>query len=113
MCEKNQLNDILSEVQRQSAMLFGDRLVDVILYGSYARGDYDAESDIDIMILAEIDSSLAASFLCELRDSVYMLEIEKDCVISLCVTPNDNFQKYKKVSPFYKNVWEEGIRFAG
>ena len=32
----------------------GDKLDKVILYGSYARGDYDDESDIDIMVLADI-----------------------------------------------------------
>ncbi len=31
--------------------LYGDRLVDVILYGSRARGDADADSDIDTLIV--------------------------------------------------------------
>jgi predicted nucleotidyltransferase len=31
--------------------LYGDRLQEVVLYGSYARGDYDEESDIDLMII--------------------------------------------------------------
>jgi len=32
---------------------FGERLVSVVLYGSAARGDYTATSDIDLLIIAE------------------------------------------------------------
>ena len=113
MCEKNKLNEILSEVHDHSKQLFADSLVDVVLYGSYARGDFDSESDIDIMVLADIEQSSVADFLVKLRDRIYMLEIENDCVISLSVTPVGNFEKYKNVSPFYRNVWKEGVRFAG
>ena len=31
--------------------LLGDMIFKIILYGSYARGDFDSESDIDIMML--------------------------------------------------------------
>lgn len=33
--------------------LYGERLVDVILYGSRARGDADEESDLDLMVVLE------------------------------------------------------------
>ncbi len=113
MCEKNTLKLILSEIHKHSCVLFDDRLVSVLLYGSYARGDYDSESDIDIMILADIEPDSVTEYMRKLRDAVYMLEIENDCVISLCITPVSNFEKYKKVSPFYRNVLKEGIAIAG
>ncbi len=112
MCDKNQLHTVLSEVSRQADAIFNDKLISVILYGSYARGDFEKDSDIDIMILADITPSLIVDYLNRLRDKIYKLEIEYDCVISLCITPSCNFEKYKNVSPFYKNVKEEGIPFA-
>jgi len=113
MCEKNVLRLILSEVYKRAQELFDNKLVSVLLYGSYARGDYDSESDIDIMILADINTDSVADYMAYLRDSIYMLEIENDCVISLCITPVCNFEKYKNVSPFYRNVLKEGVSIAG
>jgi predicted nucleotidyltransferase len=39
---------ILNELIERVRPVFGDKLKKVILFGSYARGDYDAESDVDI-----------------------------------------------------------------
>ncbi len=44
------LSEYLIEIQR----IYGFHLKRVILYGSYARGDYTAESDIDIIILVDL-----------------------------------------------------------
>ena len=50
---------ILSDVETETRKLFGTRLKQLILYGSYARNQQDPESDIDIMILVdEIENSL-------------------------------------------------------
>lgn len=49
------INPIIEPIVREfkSALqtLYGERLHGVVLYGSYARGDYDEESDIDLMVL--------------------------------------------------------------
>ena len=47
--------DILKDFTEKMEVLFGRSLNKIILYGSYARGDYKENSDIDIMIL--VDSS--------------------------------------------------------
>ena len=45
------IEPILSEFKAAMQQLYGDRLHGLILYGSYARGDYDDESDIDLMVV--------------------------------------------------------------
>ena len=55
MCSQSKLNQILNEVAAAAKDTFGDDLQSVILYGSYARGDYDDASDIDIMIIADVN----------------------------------------------------------
>lgn len=51
--------EFLSEQEREGVRLFasrvrellGDNLLDLRLFGSKARGDFDAESDIDILLI--------------------------------------------------------------
>jgi len=51
---KNQLDGIINRIVVFSKETFGDKFQQVILYGCYARGDYDDESDIDIMIMVDM-----------------------------------------------------------
>ncbi|WP_456367169.1 nucleotidyltransferase domain-containing protein, partial [Thermococcus sp.] len=45
----------LDEFLRVLRKRFGDSIEEVILFGSYARGDYDEESDIDLLIIGKVD----------------------------------------------------------
>ncbi len=53
MCSKSELQIILSEIAKTARETFGEHLDSVILYGSYARGDYTPDSDVDMMILVK------------------------------------------------------------
>ena len=44
------INKIINEFITAINNKFGDRIKKIILYGSYARGDFNTSSDIDIMI---------------------------------------------------------------
>lgn len=48
---KEDLDLILKELIEGVFPIFSDKLKRVILFGSYARGDYDEESDIDVMLM--------------------------------------------------------------
>ena len=48
MCTESQLFIIESQIVEIYRSVFGSDIVEILLYGSYARGDYDSESDIDI-----------------------------------------------------------------
>ena len=47
MCDKREALAILNEVFNRCSEVIP--VTDAYLYGSYARGDYDSESDVDIM----------------------------------------------------------------
>ncbi len=45
---------LLEQYTKLLQKIYGKHLKTVILYGSYARGDYREDSDIDIMILLNL-----------------------------------------------------------
>ena len=47
------LPEILAEIRQYFQQLYSDRLVQLILYGSQARGDAKPDSDIDILVVLE------------------------------------------------------------
>ena len=51
MCTRNELNIILQKMAQIYRSVYGEELVQVILYGSYARGDYSHDSDVDLVAL--------------------------------------------------------------
>lgn len=111
MCDQSQAIQILGEVCRACDPIFGSMLKDAYLYGSYARGDYHEESDIDILLAVNLD----AARISRCRNSVAAitsdLSLKHDITISVTVKPLEQFQKYANVLPFYKNVMKEGIRY--
>lgn len=112
MCTANQLQLITRAVAELASELLGKKLDSVILYGSYARGDYDEHSDIDMMILAHILPEEGWKYTKELSDKLTELELEYDTVISVHVASDSVFERYVNDLPFYGNVSREGVRIA-
>ena len=52
---KEELDVILQELVNRTQPVFGNKLIKIVLFGSYARGDFDAESDIDVMVMVNED----------------------------------------------------------
>ena len=51
MCTSNELNMILKAISNAYREVYNTNLVSIILYGSYARGDFQKDSDIDIVAI--------------------------------------------------------------
>ena len=109
MCNQAKLYQISKRVVLAAQESLGEKLDKVILYGSYARGDNDDESDIDIMILANISLIDRGREREKIRLLLNYLDLDYDVVISLNVTDCETFYKFLPVEPFYKRVLNDGV----
>lgn len=100
------VKSLLAKLKKGLTELYGPRLKAVILFGSYARGDYKKSSDLDVMIVlsdyqnygAEIDLSgkLASS-----------LSLDYDISISRIIIKET--QWHQDDTPLLRNIRAEGV----
>ena len=105
-------NILLGFSQGVKAIL-GKNLTKVILYGSYARGDYNENSDVDIMILTTLTDSEIEKVETKIFDLAFDYEMEYGIEISVVVKNEEHFNYWLGALPFYNNVQEEGILLNG
>ncbi|MEM8524494.1 MAG: nucleotidyltransferase domain-containing protein [Bacteroidota bacterium] len=86
-----------------------DAQANVILFGSRARGDFHTESDWDFLILTPQETTVR--YRDRIRDSLYMIELEHDEIISSVIENQEEWKKYIH-SEFYENVSKEGIEVS-
>lgn len=112
MKTKNEkLNRLLPEIEKKIRDLFGEKVLKIILFGSYARGDYDPESDVDIFVLLK-DNDLRKYRKIRVKVITEFLG-KHDILLSIRLSNEDTFKRYKEISPFYQNVMREGISLYG
>ncbi len=102
---KKILNDFLDEVKQ----ILKNRIKKIILYGSYARGDYNKSSDIDIMILTDLTPEEINKYSLLIWGKCADIEIDNGIVISPLIRNIDNFNAWLNVKPFYMNIVNEGV----
>ena len=89
--------------------VYGNHLRQVIMYGSYARGDYDSESDIDIMILVDISDVDIKKYRHKLSDVTFDFNMENEMDIKPIAKNIEQYKKWVDNYPFYANVNKEGV----
>lgn len=112
MCDKSLLDNLLLKLTDYSRELFGEKLKHVVLYGSYARGDYDDESDIDVMIMVDMTPQELSKYRWDLSCFCADLNVEHNVLIVSKLQSVQLFEQWKNTLPFYKNVFKDGVMYA-
>lgn len=93
--------------------IYGTHLRKVILFGSYARGDFKPDSDIDIMILLDMPDVDLKVYGPQLSYMTYDFNLDNDLDIKPIVKSEDHFRKWVVNYPFYANIHKEGVLLYG
>jgi len=97
---------LAKKIKRHLKERYGSGIKQVILYGSYARGEQTEDSDVDLVVV--VDDELDTFTVEEsLTDFLFSVLIEEGELVAITAIPEKRFGSYK--SPFLLTVQEEGI----
>lgn len=95
------------ELVRGLLSIFPGQAVQIVLYGSTARGTATPESDVDIAVF--LREKLTSSQEDQLSGLIVDLNLKYDKIFSVIDIDQQTYLKWRSVSPFYQNVDREGI----
>ena len=85
-----------------------DPSVDIILYGSRARGDANPESDYDLLILTDGEATLKRED--SFRRQLFPIELETGAVLTVSLVSRKDWNSaLYGAMPFHQNVVRDGV----
>lgn len=100
------LKTILTRLKQELEKHYGDRLKQLIMFGSQARGDAHPDSDIDVLVVLKGEVN-AGEEIEKTGPIIASLSLEKDAVIS-CIFM-DEYRFIHRSGPLLRNIRKEGI----
>lgn len=114
MRSNSQISQITDEIVRRTKESLGDKLYKIILFGSYARGDFCEDSDINVMVLVEPDTP---EKLKEEENLVWDIGWDiggdNNIMVTAFLKDRQHFYEWMDAMAFYRNVEEEGVLLYG
>ena len=106
MDPRSPIFSLVQRVKERLEALYGERLAGLYLYGSHARGEASADSDIDLLVAlhGNVDAWMEGKRLVK---ELYDLELETEEVISAHPVSVDRLERAD--APLLRNVRREGI----
>ena len=105
--------EIIVSFARKVRKILGKNLKQVILYGSYARGDYNSSSDVDVMVLVKMSDNEIKKIENQVYDLAFDIEMDTGVDISPIIKNEEQYEYWLDTLPFYKNIHEEGVIVNG
>lgn len=113
MCSERELQTVTQSVIQASVELLADKIYKIILYGSYARGDFNLESDVDILIILSCSPEEVRAYRKAVSSIASRISLANDIEVSLLLIDKASFEERLHILPFYQNVQREGVSLYG
>ena len=99
----------LQEFVTHAEKIYAGHVKQIILYGSYARGDYREDSDVDIMVLVDLPQDSLWEYRKQMMNEVFDINMERETLVVPTTVNMEHFQEWLPLYPFYQNVINEGV----
>ena len=100
------LQEVLEQLGERLKDFYGERYAGLILFGSYARGDWTEHSDVDLLLLLEGEISSSREIM-RAEDVIYPFALDSGHLLTLVPVSADTF--HSSDEPLLINVRSEGI----
>ena len=101
------ISNIIQDFAKSVRKMMGNSLDSVIVYGSYARGDYSELSDIDVMLLVSLGEEEIKEISDQISDLAFDFMMKYGVDISPVITNVDHFNYWVDNLPYYRNIRDE------
>jgi len=101
------IRKVLEEFKREIKKLYGKRLRDIILYGSWARGEATEDSDIDVLVILE-GKVVPGKEIDRMIDIITEINLKHRVLISVYSISKEDYLTIN--SPLLINVRREGLQ---
>lgn len=112
MYESTMNDNVINLVKEESTYLVRDLLkedlVEAVLYGSCARGDYTEDSDIDIALLTKSNRIEAKKYNDGLAAIATEMAMKHFVIVNFVCLPYEEFLEKKAWYAYFKNIAKEG-----
>ncbi|NLX91898.1 MAG: nucleotidyltransferase domain-containing protein [Firmicutes bacterium] len=105
--------NLLIEIEANLKKIYGTKLQKIILYGSYARNEQVPGSDLDVMVLLDLQEAEIRKYSEAVLDLAVDLTTRYGIVVSIQESNIDFFYEWADTLPFYSNVNKEGMELYG
>ena len=95
---------IAHDAYKKSKEIYTDSLVSCYLYGSYARGDYDNESDVNVLLIIDVENNTIHDKDKELAHISNQLSLKYGITVTIKITSRQLFDSF-----VFDDIRAEGV----
>ena len=94
---EHKVKQLVNQIKEHLVKEYGEKIKQIIIYGSYVRGEATKDSDIDVLVVID-DSLNPFEVRKNLSDIIFDILLEKEELISVIPVPESIFKDYKSPS---------------
>lgn len=104
------IENVKKRIKEEVPTLMKTELVELIMFGSCARGDFIEDSDIDIALILRCNRAEAKKYDDYLDELAAEIAMESYAIVNFICIPETEYNEKKSWYKLYKNIDIEGIK---